>query len=69
MLFREIAKKYATDLILLIRFKKIISAYIGKICTNYGGISFTCGIFNQNPRELWWVFCLKFHIFGFFLGG
>ena len=57
MFFRGIVKKYTADLILLIKFKKIIGIDIGKICVNYGEISFTYGIFTPNPRELWW-FCL-----------
>ena len=32
-------------------------SYIGKMCVNYGEISFTYGIFTPNPIELWW-FCL-----------
>ena len=53
--FRGIVKKYTVDLMLLIKFKKIISV-------NYRGISFIYGIFTPNPREFWWFFCLKFHI-------
>ena len=33
--------------------------YIGKKCAQYGGISFTNGIFIPNSRELWWIFLFE----------
>ena len=33
-----------------------------KICTKYGGTSFTYGIFTPNPKDFWCFFCLNLYI-------